>query len=63
MADARTKTPHRDRKDPGERERQNERRHAKNAARGKAVWVPDAELTEAGEIRNFYAPRRKPVNA
>lgn len=62
MGDTRTKKAHRERKDPGERERQNERRHIKNAARGKSVWVPTEELTEAGEYRNFYAPRREPVN-
>lgn len=38
--------PHRERKNPGERDRQNERRVAKNAARGKSQWNPVTERFE-----------------
>lgn len=37
-----TKKPHRERKNPGERDRQAKRRQATNAARGKQVWVPSS---------------------
>ncbi len=45
MTDPRNKIPHRDRKNPREADHQAKRRHEKNAARGRQVWIEDSPMT------------------
>ncbi|HTQ97234.1 MAG TPA: hypothetical protein VMH89_10540 [Candidatus Acidoferrum sp.] len=51
-----TKKSHRERKNPHAAEQFAEQRKARNAARGKQVWVPEIDIVRIGEAEDIAIP-------